>query len=253
MFPIVEGRCWPDDAAAEDIRQAETKSSNGVIHRSNMAIVSTESALARADAVLAKADKALGVAAPMTWISGELAQEFRTAGLTLLRDFYGTNHAHYRDFIACTTGSTADGYMRGRGIVRVFREEVEQGLLTATRSLIAGELFADFLEMAEHLSNEGYRGAAAVIAGSTLEGHLRRLCPAAGVDPLKADLSPKKADQVNAELCKAGAYDLGEQKQITAWLDTRNNAAHGSYEKVDGGIVKLMIPGIRHFMATRPA
>ena len=40
---------------------------------------------------------------------------------------------------------------------------------------------------------------------------------------------------------------------MTAWLGTRNDAAHGDYAKVIADAVKLMIEGIRLFMSiTQP-
>jgi hypothetical protein len=85
----------------------------------------------------------------------------------------------------------------------VVREEIDGGLLTATRALIAADLFSDFLEMAKHLLDEGYKDAATVIAGSSLEAHLRRLCDSHGIRVLDAKGKPKKAELMNEELHKA--------------------------------------------------
>ena len=41
--------------------------------------------------------------------------------------------------------------------------------------LIHGEIFSDYLDMAEYLLEEHYKDDAAVIAGSTLEEYLRKL------------------------------------------------------------------------------
>ena len=49
-------------------------------------------------------------------------------------------------------------------------------------ALAHAEVFADFLEMAQHLLDVGYKDAAAVIAGSALEAHLRQLAVKTGVD-----------------------------------------------------------------------
>jgi hypothetical protein len=42
-------------------------------------------------------------------------------------------------------------------------------------------------------------------------------------------------------------------KQIIAWADIRNSAAHGKYDKVDAKHVEFMIAGIRLFMQSHPA
>lgn len=70
------------------------------------------------------------------------------------------------------------GYMARSfaGILQGLRSDVAAGYLRSQRELIHAELFADFLEMSQHLLNEGYKDAAAVIAGSSLEAHLRQLC-----------------------------------------------------------------------------
>jgi hypothetical protein len=88
---------------------------------------------------------------------------------------------------------------------------------------------------------------ASPIAGSSLEAHLRRLATASGI-PLEAtnpkgDAVPKKAETLNAELAKAGVHDKNQQKQVTAWLGIRNDAAHGHYDRVRTDVVELMIQG----------
>lgn len=64
---------------------------------------------------------------------------------------------------------------------------------------------------------------------------------------------PKKADALNSELVKAGAYGALDQKIVTGWLGLRNNAAHGQYDAYCADQVKIMIVGIQEFMARRPA
>lgn len=42
-------------------------------------------------------------------------------------------------------------------------------------------------------------------------------------------------------------------QQVTAWLDIRNNAAHGNYLEYTENDVGLMIKGVNSFIATKPA
>ena len=58
---------------------------------------------------------------------------------------------------------------------------------------------------------------------------------------------------MNADLCKAGAYTKLDQKNVTAWLDLRNKAAHGSYDSYTKDQVVLMIAGIRDFITRNTA
>ncbi|MBK3645935.1 hypothetical protein JHN46_35460 [Streptomyces sp. MBT33] len=64
---------------------------------------------------------------------------------------------------------------------------------------------------------------------------------------------PKKADTMNADLKKAGVYDGLRQKQITAWMDLRNKAAHGNYGDYDNDEVRQFIDGVQAFMMKYPA
>jgi len=96
-----------------------------------------------------------------------------------------------------------------------------------------------------------------VIAGSSFESHLQQLCVKHGVpiNHTAADgtTKPKKADQLNQALRKKGAYSLFDQKQITAWLDVRNSAAHGKYSDYDEQKVAKLIEWVGDFMSKNPA
>ena len=142
------------------------------------------------------------------------------------------------------------------GVLDALRLDLESGYLKTVRELIHGELFGDFIELAEHLLGEGYKDAAAVIAGSSLEAHLRRLCDKAGIDTQVSTAKgtkPKKAEQMNTELAAADVYPKLDQKSVTAWLDLRNSAAHGHYNEYIKDQVTIMSSGIRDFITRHPA
>jgi len=141
---------------------------------------------------------------------------------------------------------------RLRGVLIALRTAYSKDLLSDFAELVHADLFADFLEMAEHLHGEGYKDAAAVIAGSSLEEHLRQLCGKHSISVVREG-KPKKADEMNADLTKADVYQKLEQKSVTAWLDLRNKAAHGKYSEYDAQQVSHLIEGIRHFMTRNPA
>ena len=142
------------------------------------------------------------------------------------------------------------------GIIEALRRDVAAGYVHSIEELLHGELFGDFLSMADHLLNEGYKDAAAVIAGSTLEAHLRTLCEKHGINiehSKAGELRAKNADLLNAELAKAEAYGKLDQKNVTAWLDLRNKAAHGHYDEYEKDQVGLLIAGVRGFVTRLPA
>lgn len=138
------------------------------------------------------------------------------------------------------------------GVIESLANDYDSGYLESYSELIHGETFGNFLEMADHLFEEGYKDAAAVIAGSTLEEHLRQLCKKNSIDieitNTKGDLVPKKADKMNSDLASTSVYEKLDQKSVTAWLDLRNKAAHGRYTEYSKEQVQLMISGIRDFL-----
>jgi hypothetical protein len=123
--------------------------------------------------------------------------------------------------------------------------------------MVHADLFADFLEMADHLLEQGYKVAAAVTAGAVLEEHLRKLCGLHSVAATFADASgktrPKKLDTMNADLAKVAAYGKIEQQSVTAWAAVRNAAAHGDNTSYDDKQVQHMIDGCRDFITRHPA
>jgi hypothetical protein len=134
-----------------------------------------------------------------------------------------------------------------RGMLQALRHDYEAGYLQSVAELIHADVFADFLEMADYLLQQGYKDPAAVIAGSVLEEHLRKLCDKHGIPVAKPDGSPKKADTLNSDLAGADIYSKLDQKSVTAWLDLRNQAAHGRYAEYTKEQVTLMLQGVLDF------
>ena len=133
-------------------------------------------------------------------------------------------------------------------IVDALRHDYAAGALAPISDLIRAEVFDDFLEMASHLLDQGYKDPAAVMAGSVLEQHLRTLCDRVGI-PTLANGQPKKADLLNSELATKSTYNKLDQKNVTSWLGLRNDAAHGHYERYNAEQVRILILGIRDFTA----
>jgi hypothetical protein len=177
---------------------------------------------------------------------------FRSATLSFIQSVYPSQHPYFTEFDRNTNGFTPELVERGLAILKLIKSEISGGWIFTFKGLVAAELFADFLDMANHLLENGYKDSAAVMIGGVLEEHLRQLCLRYDleVDEEKDDrVVPKKADRLNADLAKAEVYSRLDQKQITAWLDLRNNAAHGKYEKYTAQQVKQMQSGVIEFMA----
>jgi hypothetical protein len=139
------------------------------------------------------------------------------------------------------------------GVASALRADIAAGYAQGVAELIHAEVFSDFLEMADELQTSGYKVAAAVIAGSVLEDHLRKLGVKSGLAIERQDGSPKKADTLNAELTAEGVYNGLVQKSVTAWLDLRNKAAHGHHDEFDHQHVAALVRDVREFLIRNPA
>ena len=112
------------------------------------------------------------------------------------------------------------------GVANGLLSDIRQGYMSSLKELLHSNLFGDFIEMARYLLDNGYKDAAAALVGGTLEIHLRQLCDKHNI-PTQRKGKPKKTDELNAELAKQSIYGNLDQKNVTAWLDLRNKAAHG--------------------------
>ena len=179
----------------------------------------------------------------------------QTRCLAAIERVVGTSSSYYESANRILKEKNhAWGHLAGLvGVVQSLLFDLRNGYLKSLEELIHADVFADFLEMAEHLTGTGYKDAAAVVAGSTLEAHLRKLAAKQGVNVLTSAGKPVKADTLNAEIVKAGGYSKLDQKSITAWLGLRNDAAHGNYTAYDKNQVTLLVAGIRDFITRNPA
>jgi hypothetical protein len=176
----------------------------------------------------------------------------RAAGLAFIESSFGREHSYYSEFDKKLTDAQDYYGKYALGILTAIRDQIKGGWIETTKGLVTAEVFADFLEMAEHLLEQKYKDPAAVMAGSVLEEHLRQLCLAASIpveDVSSGRAVPRKADTLNADLAKASKYSKLDQKQVTAWLDLRNKAAHGKYLEYTSDQVALMVAGVRDFIS----
>jgi hypothetical protein len=139
------------------------------------------------------------------------------------------------------------------GIAKALRDDLHGDWVFQVSELVHADTFSEMSAMASELLDKGFKDPAAVIAGTSLELHLRSLAAKSGVSTLGANGRPQKADTINAELKKASVYGLQQQKSVTAWLNLRNESAHGNYSAYDAKEVEQMMLGVEHFVANYTA
>ena len=178
-------------------------------------------------------------------------------GGQLITRLYGSDSHYFQTFKAATQVK-AFNRMHNRhylhvaevaGILKAVQHDIKSGMLANFRSLIQAEVFADFLDMAEHLHRENYKDASAVLLGAVLEDSLRKIADANGVDIMNSNGKPLTIDPLNVALAKKGVYNALVQKQITSWANLRNDAAHGYFDKYDSAQVQQMLLFVQNFCA----
>lgn len=145
-----------------------------------------------------------------------------------------------------------------RAVLETARKLIRDGRLQSVIDGVRTETVVEVLDLADEL-NRGRAGSppapvpATVLAGGALETHLRHLCDRAGLlSGLTGHGSIDKYKGLLDQARTAGTEIItrGEAKQVTAWADDRNAAAHDptSFTK-SAEAVQLIIEGIRQFIA----
>lgn len=163
--------------------------------------------------------------------------------LNLFQRAFSEESVHYQQFLKHTDsfqGKNSE-FEICLAIFLAAKEDYEGGYLFNLRGLVKAEVFDDAFEQGFALLNAGYKDPAAVLAGVALESTLKELCT-------RYCISIGKLDKMNADLCKAGIYNMAKQKQITAWAELRNKAAHGGWAEYNESDVKYFLEGVQRFV-----
>lgn len=144
------------------------------------------------------------------------------------------------------------------GVLSALQDDIRAHGLSGLAELVRAEVFANYMDMADHLLEHGYHIASTVLGGSTLEAHIRALCSANRIPLEKVDRDgkarPVKLSELNEALRQAGIYGLPEKKNVDAWYAIRTTAAHqDKIENLSSQMVADMLSGVRRFINEHPA
>jgi hypothetical protein len=176
----------------------------------------------------------------------------KSGGLSFIKNVFTESHPYFKDFEENVSTNSPHDTQTAIGILESIKLEFERGWISSLKGLVAEEIFSDLIDMSEYFMSEGYKDPAAVMIGCVLEEHIKQLCEANGIEVTieKGDKHiPKKANLLNADLAKAGTYGQLDSKNIIAWFDLRNSAAHGKFDKYNKEQVQTMLNGVTEFIA----
>ncbi|MHB1332781.1 MAG: hypothetical protein ACYCY1_09300 [Sulfuriferula sp.] len=177
-------------------------------------------------------------------VPSDLYKEWATNVLSLLQRTFGENSIHYQNFSAHYTmfDGWESNFLDSQAIFKAAREDYEGGYLFNIKTLAKAEILADAIDQAKELLHAGYKDPACILARVSLESTLKDLAEKFGV-------TEGSLDRMNADLCKAGAYNMAKQKQITAWAEIGNKAAHGDWGKYTDQDATAMVSGVEMLVA----
>jgi hypothetical protein len=170
---------------------------------------------------------------------------WRSRAMTALAELVGPDHTYAAEFTKCTNNELRPRRDAGIEILCALRSDIEDGYLKKISTLISAEVFSDFLEMAKHLCEEGYKDPAASLAGAVLENGLRRIAVNQGITVTDKD----DLNSLRDKCAQKRVYNNLIRQQIVSWTTIQNSADHGQFDAYDSQQVASMISDIRAFLS----
>jgi len=182
--------------------------------------------------------------------------QWRTNCLSLLSQVIPPTHAHQKTFESFSKIKNDINHLqRGISTLKALKEDFEKGFLCDLLLQVESEIAGNYMGQAENLLKEGQTGKfdhvpAAVLSGAVLEKALRAFCDKQEPPILtrKQNGEPKSLNPLVDDLKKAGVFNEAKAKQLRAWADIRNHAAHGEFDQFTRKDIEQMIKGIKNFL-----
>lgn len=181
-------------------------------------------------------------------ISGAASEKVQFA-TSMLTAFYGPQSVQLRSFLdSCTAiskGSSGAGnaeyhlHLHAQGAIKNAVAEIEQGLVTSMRVLVAGEILSELIRLGKEIlqeQTEAAKNVAAVLIAAAFEDLMRRM----GTD-LAGITGRPKLEEVLTGLKNAGLLQGGEVGTAQSYLKFRNDSLHADWTKVSRAQVESCI------------
>lgn len=185
---------------------------------------------------------------------GDLFTQLRTE-LFAVMDLIDANNPHFQRLRDEIDHLDPRSCSRLVAYIKALDESYRAGMFDAVVRAIEAEVTTDYMTQAENLLTGAGAGQfahvpAAVLAGAILEDRLRRLCLRQNppVSMRRGNNQQKALNDFIDDLKRAGVYNEVKAKQLRAWADIRNAAAHGDFDKFTRTDVEQMIPAIKNFL-----
>ncbi|MGB7291046.1 MAG: hypothetical protein WBD99_02595 [Thermodesulfobacteriota bacterium] len=207
--------------------------------------------LERIDDLLKKADRVQATHKPnppnvigFPTLDEDAFLEWKTNTEQLIVLATGENSIYHKNFVNEVKKGHTSHVDFGIGILRALKEDINGGFLDSIKDLVIAEVFDDFLDIADHLLENGYKDPSASLVGAVLEDGLRKI----GV---KNNIQIRVGDDIaslNTKIADGNIYNRLVQKQVQAWKAIRDSADHGKFGEYKSEDVRDMLNGVRRFL-----
>ena len=177
-------------------------------------------------------------------VNDESFYQWKAEALSFLNNVFGDGSIYFKRFERTCGWSYFEDALQGQSFLKAAKEDIEGGYLKKLETLVAADIFEDFLEMAEHLVEQGYKDPSAMLVGAVLEDGLRKIAK-------NSDITLKSKEDVgslNQKIAGAQIYNRLIQKKVHVWNEIRNKADHAEFDKYTLDDVKEMLKGVRDFL-----
>jgi hypothetical protein len=179
-------------------------------------------------------------------VNSEQASQWGISCLNILEKAFGNESSHYIHF--------KDNYKdfpfhhnvrKAIGIMKAAFDDYSQGFAFNLRTVISGEIFQDFVELAKRALAEGNKDVAAVLACSALEDTLKRYAKNKGLA-----VDDKDMTDVVAALKSQGLVSGAQKTLLSTMPKIRNYAMHANWDKITEPDVNSVIGFVEQFLIT---
>jgi hypothetical protein len=177
-------------------------------------------------------------------VNGAPFHKWRASCLSFLSSVFGETHTHFTLFQNECRNTYYFSASAGHQIMLAAKDDIVGGYLKSLETFVSADIFTNFLDMSEYLSNEGYINPAASLSGAVLEDGLRKISNSKNVK-LK---QKENISSLNQKLFQAKIYNQLAFSNIRVWNTIRDNADHGNFSEYNADDVNKMIAGIRSFL-----
>ena len=190
-------------------------------------------------------------------LGGNSGFEAATLARTVFYDTVGSSHPLMVDLDrALEKANWVLALAASKSVLTLYNE----GGLASPRLVIAHEIEGEILDLAlaqvkaaetekDTTKKQMHLAISAFLAGAALEDALRRLCESNGASYDTQHTSISKLQSVLFQPAKQiEIISSSENKQLTAWGDTRNKADHGRFVDITYSAVLSMVVSVRSFV-----